>query len=71
MIIHTMVNVLDNSDELMNLSQAARELGVTRQTLYRIIQNGEIHIVIRLSGLPFVDRGEVEELKRRRSGESE
>ena len=64
-----MVNVLDRPEELMNLSQAARELGVTRQTLYRIIEFGQLRVVIRLSGLPFVNRLEVEELKRRRSRE--
>ena len=64
-----MVNVLDRPEELMNLSQAARELGVTRQTLYRIIELGQLRVVIRLSGLPFVNRLEVEELKQRRSRE--
>jgi len=49
--------------DLINLSQAARLLGVTRQTLYSRIRDGALKVV-RVLGLPYVRRGDVERLKK-------
>jgi len=55
-------------EDLINLSQAARELGVSRMTIYNMLGRGELYIAETIAGLPYVDRRVVEELKRRRSG---
>ena len=56
-------------DDLINLSQAATILGVSRPTIYEMIKRSDLSPV-RVAGLSYVDKGEVEELKRRRSGVS-
>ena len=69
-MIYTMISLTRcNLDDLVNLSQAAEILGVSRVTVYKMIRRGDLSPV-QVAGLPYVDKGEVEDLKRRRSGES-
>ncbi len=58
-----------NPEYLINLSQAAVILGLSRPTIYKMIRRGELSPV-KVAGLSYMDRREVEELKRRRSGVS-
>lgn len=52
-------------NELINLSEAARILGVTRVTVYSMVDRGEL-LIERIAGLPYVGRGAVEELRKQR-----
>jgi len=54
-------------EDLINLSQAARILEVSRPTIYKLVRVGDLRVVARLSGLPYMDKREVDELKRRRN----
>jgi len=56
--------------ELINLSQAAELLSVSYPTVFALIERGTLES-IRIADRQFLVRGDVEELKRRRSGESE
>ena len=57
-------------DDLINLTQAAETLGVSRPTVYDLIRKGEL-TPVEIAGLQYLDRGEVEGLKRRRNGDSQ
>ena len=57
-------------DELINLSQAAELLSVSYPTVFALIERGTLES-IRIADRQFLLKGDVEELKRRRSGESE
>jgi len=54
-------------EELVNLSQAAEILGVSYPTVFALIERGEL-TPVRIADRQYLDRGEVENLKRRRSG---
>jgi len=56
-------------EELINLSQAAEILGVSYPTVFALIDRGELEPV-RIADRQYLVRGKVEDLKRRRSGES-
>ena len=56
-------------DELINLSQAAEILGVSYPTVFALIYRGELESV-KIADRQYLVKGDVEDLKRRRSGES-
>jgi len=54
----------------VNMSQAARLLGVTRVTVYNMVRRGELDVVMRVTGLPYLSTEQVKDLaKKRGSGE--
>lgn len=56
-------------EDLINLSQAAEILGVSRPTVYDFIGRGELEPV-RIADRQYLVKGDVEDLKRRRSGDA-
>jgi len=56
-------------EDLINLSQAAKILGVSYPTVFALIYRGELESV-KIADRQYLVRGEVEELKRKRSGDS-
>jgi len=61
---------LTSYKQLVNLSQAAEILEVSYPTVFAFIYRGDLEPV-KIADRQFLLRGEVEDLKRRRSGESE
>lgn len=57
-------------DELINLSQAAEILGVSYPTVFALIERGELEPV-KIADRQYLVKGDVEDLKRRRSGGSQ
>ena len=55
------------SDDLVTVPAAAKEIGKTKMTLYRWIARGKVHS-IKLFGIIFISREEVERLKEVKSG---
>ena len=56
-------------DDLINLSQAAELLSVSYPTVFALMDRGELEPV-RIATRRYLVRAEVEELRRRRSGDS-
>lgn len=56
-------------DELINLSQAAELLSVSYPTVFALIERGELETV-KIADRQYLVKADVEELKRRRNGES-
>ena len=56
-------------DELINLSQAAELLSVSYPTIFAMIYRGDLESV-KIADRQYLVKGEVEELRRKRSGES-
>lgn len=59
-----MESIKVSSDDLMSVGRAARALGITRMTLYRWIEAGNV-ANIKLGGILFVPVSEVERLKKK------
>lgn len=53
------------SDDILSISEAVRELGITRITLYRWMEKGKIASVM-FGGYRAIPRSEVERLKAER-----
>ena len=65
-----MVNLTSyKPEELINLSQAAKILGVSYPTVFALMYRGELYPV-RIADRQYLVKEEVEDLKRRRSGGS-
>ena len=56
-------------EDLVNITQAAEILEVSRPTVYELIRRGEL-TPVEIAGLSYLDRGAVEGLKQKRSSES-
>jgi len=56
------------ADDLMTVPKAAKALGHPKMTLYRWIEVGKIH-AIKLGGILFIPKSEVERLKNERAAE--
>jgi len=56
-------------EDLINLTQAMVILSVSYPTVFALIERGELESV-RIADRQYLVKGDVEELKRRRSGES-
>ena len=56
-------------EELINLSQAAKVLGVSYPTVFALIRRGELESV-KIADRQYLAMAEVEELKQRRNGKS-
>ena len=54
-----------NTDDLVSIAQAARELGKPRLTVYRWVEAGKI-VSIKLGGILFIPKTEVERLKKKK-----
>lgn len=65
----TTFTVTVDASELMSVQDAAARLGVARYTAYRWIDKGRLH-AIRLGGVLFVPRSEVERLKAEQAGKA-
>ena len=50
---------------LINYSEAARKLQVSRQTIYAMIERGELHPLV-IADRRYLQKSEVQELKKRR-----
>ncbi|PKL78935.1 MAG: hypothetical protein CVV27_02620 [Candidatus Melainabacteria bacterium HGW-Melainabacteria-1] len=57
-----MVEIRLRTEDLLNFKQTAKELGVTRVTVYKMIDRGELHPVI-ISDRRYLRKVEVEQLK--------
>ena len=57
-----------NSQDLVSVAEAARELGRPRMTIYRWIDAGKM-TGVEISGILFVSKSEVEKLKEIDKGE--
>jgi len=57
-------------EDLINLTQAMVILSVSNPTAFALIERGELESV-RIADRQYLVKGEVEQLKRRRSGDSE
>ena len=55
--------------DLISIQQAAKELGRPRATVYRWAEKGKI-ITIRLGGILFVPKSEIERLKNNQAAEA-
>lgn len=58
------------TEDLINLSQAAAVLGVSYPTVFALIRRGEL-VSVKIADRQYLVREDVEELRRRRSGEPE
>jgi len=56
------------TNDLISIQQAAKELGRPRATIYRWAEKGKI-ITIRLGGILFVPKSEIERLKTKQTAE--
>ena len=65
-----MNEIIVTTDDLFNISQAADKLHVTRMTVYRWLASGKL-ISIKLGGMPFIPKSEIDRLLRTGSGEEE
>ena len=54
------------STDLLSIQQTAKELNIPRTTLYRWAERGKI-LTIRLGGILFVPKSEIERIKKKRS----
>lgn len=62
-----MINNAMSENNFVNLSQAAEILGVSRPTIYKMIERGELHPVL-IATRQYLKRDEVEEIKKASEG---
>ncbi len=58
-----MVKLVADRDEVYTLQEAAKELGIGIATLFRWKKAGKV-VTLRVSGRPYIPKGEVERLKK-------
>jgi len=68
-MVEGMTMTMCRPEDLINITQAAEMLGVSRPTIYELIRRGEL-TPVEIAGLSYLDRGEVESLKQKRNNES-
>ena len=56
------------SDDIVNIPEAARQLGRPKMTLYRWIKANKI-LYAELGGVLFIPKGEIERLKNKKAAE--
>ena len=64
------VTIRVNTSDLVSVQDAAKELGRPRVTIYRWVEAGKL-IGIKLGGILFVPKSEVERLKNKKAAEPE
>ena len=61
-----MESIRVTSEDLLSVGRAAKELNISRVWLYQLIKNGKVS-AIRLGGILFVPKSEIERLKNKQA----